>query len=63
MKSLLAFPPVLQNLATNLSWTSELGDAYFNQQADVMNAIQTMRRQAKKAGTLKSNEQLRKYHL
>ncbi|HTC63098.1 MAG TPA: DUF3300 domain-containing protein [Candidatus Saccharimonadales bacterium] len=58
IKELLAFPPVLQNLASNLSWTSELGDAYFNQQADVMDAIQEMRRKAKKEGTLKSNDQI-----
>ncbi len=59
VKALLPFPPVLQNLASNLSWTSELGDAYYNQPSDVMNAIQAMRRQAKKAGTLKSNDQIR----
>ena len=58
VKTLLEFPPVLQNLASNLAWTSELGDAYYNQQADVMNAIQAMRRKAKKAGTLKSNDQI-----
>jgi hypothetical protein len=58
VKELLAFPPVLQSLATNLSWTSELGDANMNQSTDVMNAIQAMRRQAKKAGTLKSNDQI-----
>ena len=59
VKALLPFPPVLQNMASNLSWTSELGDAYYNQQADVMNAIQTLRQQAKKAGTLKSNDQIK----
>lgn len=58
VKELLAFPPVLQNLSSNLSWTSELGDAYFNQQPEVMDAIQEMRRQAKKSGTLKSNDQI-----
>lgn len=59
VKSLLAFPPVLKNLASNLSWTSELGDAYYNQPSDVMNAIQEMRREAKKHGTLKSNNQIK----
>ena len=59
VKSLLPFPPVLQNLATNLAWTSELGDAYYNQPTDVMNSIQEMRRQAKKHGTLKSNDQIK----
>jgi hypothetical protein len=58
VKALLPFPPVLQNMASNLSWTSELGDANYNQGSDVMNAIQAMRRQAKKAGTLKSNSQI-----
>jgi uncharacterized membrane protein YgcG len=59
VKALLPFPPVLQNMASNLSWTSELGDAYYNQQTDVMNAIQGLRQQAKKAGTLKSNAQIK----
>ncbi len=59
VKSLLAFPPVLRNLASNLSWTSELGDAYYNQPTDVMDAIQEMRRDAKKHGTLKSNDQIK----
>jgi Protein of unknown function (DUF3300) len=58
VKALLPFPPVLQNMASNLAWTSELGDANYNQQADVMNAVQFMRREAKKAGTLKSNDQI-----
>lgn len=58
VKELLPFPPVLQNLATNLSWTSELGDAYTNQASDTMNAIQAMRRVAKKNHTLKSNDQI-----
>lgn len=58
VKSLLAFPPVLQNLATNLAWTSQLGDAYYNQPTDVTNAIQEMRRQAKTHKILKSNDQI-----
>ena len=59
VKELLAFPPVLQSMASNLSWTSELGDAYYNQPQDVMNAVQTMRRDAKKHGELKSNDQIK----
>ncbi len=58
VKALLPFPPVLQNMASNLSWTSELGDAYYNQQSDVMDAIQVMRRHALQTGTLKSNGQI-----
>jgi hypothetical protein len=48
---------VLNNMATNLSWTSALGDAAYNQQADVMAAVQRLRKQAKAAGNLKSTSQ------
>jgi hypothetical protein len=41
----------------NLSWTSSLGDAYYNQQPDVMDAVQVMRRRAQQAGNLKSTPQ------
>ena len=57
VKALTQFPSVLNNLAKNLSWTSQLGEAYHNQQADVMTAIQTLRAQAKAAGNLKSGSQ------
>jgi hypothetical protein len=41
----------------NLSWTSSLGDAYYNQQQDVMDAIQVMRQRAQAAGDLKTTPQ------
>jgi hypothetical protein len=58
VKALSQFPSVLRNMAHNLSWTSSLGDAFTNQQSDVMAAVQTMRAKAQAAGTLKSNSQL-----
>ncbi len=57
IKALCAFPSVLGNMDKNLSWTSSLGDAYYNQQQDVMDAIQAMRQKAEQAGTLKSTSQ------
>ena len=57
VKALIEFPSVLANMDKNLSWTSSLGDAYVNQQQDVMNAVQVMRRRAEKAGNLKSTDQ------
>src|SRR5271163_47045 len=54
VKALAAFPSVLGNMDKNLSWTSSLGDAYYNQQQDVMDAVQVMRRKAKDAGALKN---------
>ena len=57
VKALTQFPDVLTQMATNLSWTSALGDAYFNFPKDVMNAVQVMRQRAYSAGNLKSNQQ------
>jgi len=57
VRSITAYPPVLDNLSQNLSWTSALGEAYYNQPADVMKAIQTLRGMAVKSGTLTSTPQ------
>jgi hypothetical protein len=57
VKALTAFPSVLGNMDKNLSWTSSLGDAYYNQQQDVMDAVQVMRQKAQEAGNLKSTPQ------
>ena len=58
VKALTQFPTVLGNLATNLSWTSALGEAYHTQSADVMSAVQVLRAKALAAGNLKSGSQL-----
>jgi hypothetical protein len=58
VKALTQFPSVLDNLAHNLSWTSSLGQAFANQQSDVMAAVQVMRAKAQVAGTLQSNSQI-----
>jgi Protein of unknown function (DUF3300) len=58
VKALTQFPSVLANLATNLSWTSSLGEAYHTQAADVMAAVQFLRAKALAAGNLKSSPQL-----
>ena len=57
VKALTQFPDVLSQMASNLSWTSALGDAYFNIPQDVMNSIQVMRQRASEAGNLKSTPQ------
>src|SRR2546421_5938986 len=43
----------------NLSLTTSLGEAYINNQQAVMNAVQSMRQSAKKAGSLQSTSQLK----
>src|ERR1700736_4441913 len=57
VKALAQFPAVLANMSRNLAWTSELGDAYVNQQQELTQAVQTMRERAKQAGNLQTTSQ------
>jgi Protein of unknown function (DUF3300) len=57
VKALTQFPTVLNNMAQNLSWTSQLGEAYHNQASEVMAAVQVLRKQAQAAGNLKTTTQ------
>jgi uncharacterized membrane protein YgcG len=57
VKSLTAFPAVLDNMNNNLSWTSTLGDAYYNYPQEVLKAVQVMRAKAEQAGNLKTTPQ------
>jgi len=61
VKALVEFPTVLANLDRDLSWTSELGEAYQNRPDDVMQAIQHMRHKAYDSGNLRSTPQERVY--
>jgi hypothetical protein len=61
VKALCQFPSVLANMDRDLSWTSELGEANYNQQSDVMAAIQYMRHKAYDAGNLRTSPQQRVY--
>jgi len=57
VKSLGSFPPVLEMMGSQLSWTQNLGNAVLAQQSDTMAAIQALRAKAKKTGSLQSNSQ------
>ena len=57
VKALTEYPTVLDNMDKSLSWTSELGDANYNQPQDVADAIQYLRQQAEAAGNLHSTPQ------
>ena len=59
IKGLTAFPSTLDNLAKNTAWTAQLGNAYYNQPGDVMNAVQAMRSQAQQSNTLVTTTQQR----
>ena len=59
VKSLVAFPQILQRMAENPAWTQSLGDAFLAQEPHVMDTVQQLRRRAQAAGNLQSNEQMR----
>ncbi len=57
IQGLVAFPDVLGRLSANINWTTQLGNAFLAQQADVMQAVQRMRSQAEAKGILHSTPQ------
>ncbi|MBM3646640.1 MAG: DUF3300 domain-containing protein [Alphaproteobacteria bacterium] len=57
VKSLVAFPQVLDMMNKNLDWTRKLGDAMIGQQKEVADAVQRLRARAVAAGNLKSTPQ------
>lgn len=57
VKSMVAFPQILEPMNDKLDWTQKLGDAFLAQQKDVLDAVQRMRAKAQESGNLKSNEQ------
>ncbi|MGA2117513.1 MAG: DUF3300 domain-containing protein [Bryobacteraceae bacterium] len=57
VQALVAFPDVLARLNQDVQWTTALGNAFLAQQADVMNAVQTMRERAQANGRLNSTPQ------
>ncbi len=57
IQAMAAFPDLVKQLAENIKWTADLGNAFLAQQSDVMDAVQRMRVKAKNNGNLKTTEQ------
>ena len=57
IQSMAALPDVVKQLADNVAWTSDLGNAFLAQQSDVMDAVQRMRAKAQGAGNLKTSKE------
>lgn len=57
VQALVAFPDVLARLNQDIHWTTDLGNAFLAQQADVMHAVQVMRMKAEANGKLQSTPQ------
>jgi hypothetical protein len=61
VKALLAFPELLQRMDESPQWLHDLGEAFTNQQAHVMDTVQALRRRAQAAGHLASSDQTAVY--
>ncbi len=59
VKSMVAFPQILRMMSDKLDWTERLGDAFLDQERQVMDTVQDLRQQAYAAGNLRSNEYYR----
>src|ERR1035438_6732693 len=59
VQALVAFPQVLSMLTRDIQWTTDLGNAFLSQQADVMDAIQRLRASARDNGRLTNTPQQR----
>src|SRR5258707_14573220 len=57
VQALVAFPDALRLLSNDIRWTTDLGNAFLAQQADVMSAVQTMRVRAQQSGRLVNTPQ------
>ena len=57
IQALVAVPDALDRLSQDVSWTTDLGNAFLSQQADVMTAVQRMRARAQAEGHLSSTPQ------
>jgi hypothetical protein len=57
VKSLVAFPQVLEPMNEKIDWTQKLGDAFLADQKAVLDAVQRLRGKAQASGNLKTTEQ------
>ena len=57
VQALVLFPDVINRLTSDVTWTTDLGNAFLASQGSVMDAIQSMRAKAQQAGKLTSTPQ------
>jgi uncharacterized membrane protein YgcG len=59
VKALVPFPQVLSMMNERLEWTQKLGDAFLDQQDEMMDTVQRLRARAQAAGNLRDTEEQR----
>jgi hypothetical protein len=57
VKALAKFPDLMQKMNDDLTWTMDLGQAFLDQQKELMDTIQSLRGKAQALGTLKTTPQ------
>ena len=57
VQALVVFPDLMKRLTQDITWTTNLGNAFLAQQGDVMDAVQRLRVRAQQAGKLASTPQ------
>ena len=55
--AIVLFPDVLDTLAKNIPWTTEVGKAFVSDQKAVLTSVQRLRKQAQMVGNLKTSPQ------
>ncbi|MGC1618416.1 MAG: DUF3300 domain-containing protein [Candidatus Acidiferrum sp.] len=58
VQAMLPFPSVLETMASDMNWTTDLGNAFLAQRQGMMDAVQRMRQKAKDFGYLRTNAQV-----
>ena len=61
VKALVAFPDLLARMEESPQWLRELGEAFLQQQAQVMDTVQSLRQRARANGQLNTTEQTAVY--
>jgi hypothetical protein len=58
VQALIPFPSVLEMMAKDMAWTTELGNAFLAQPQQLMDTVQQLRQKARDYGYLQSNGQI-----
>ena len=59
MRGLMQFRPIVDQLCLEMGWTTEIGQAFTNDQPGVLAAVQRLRSQAMDAGNLQDSPQMK----
>ena len=59
MRAVMPFRQIVDQMCLEMGWTTELGQAYTNDEAGVLAAVQRLRAQAQDVGNLQSSEQMK----